>query len=145
MKTTTFPMNKVKVQLKGKKVPDDVISFNVEVQIPLKHVEDLLVCAFEGGSNYWYGQLEPVKETIKTGHPSEKFYGNMMKHGFKLVDTTTDAQHEVKPEQFEVALRLMHSTKDVAHHFQDVLNENTDATTGDVFLQLLVFGEVRYG
>lgn len=121
----------------------DAFKFTVEVSIPKQAVQDLLVCAFEGGSNYWYAQLEPLKETIKTGHASDQFYGNMMKHGFRLVDKETDETHEVLPAKFETALRLMQSKFPVG--FQSILEENTDASDGDVFLQLLVHGDVIYG
>jgi hypothetical protein len=30
-------------------------------------------------------------------------------------------------------------------HIADILSENDDATTGDVFLQLCLFGDVVYG
>jgi hypothetical protein len=35
-------------------------------------------------------------------------------------------------------------TKVVMHHFANWMNEEDDAETGDVFLQLCVFGEVKY-
>lgn len=31
------------------------------------------------------------------------------------------------------------------HHFEDVINDDADAMTGDVFLQCCAFGEIVYG
>jgi hypothetical protein len=123
----------------------ETIDFNVRISVKKQDIQDLLVCAFEGGSNYWYDQLEPLKETIKTGHASDQFYGNMMKHGFKLMDKEgeNESTYKVTPDQFAAALKLMHDK--YPSHFNDVKTENTDASTGDIFLQLLVFGDVIYG
>ena len=40
------------------------------------------------------------------------------------------------------AMQLM--AKDYSHHLDDLMQENDDATTADVFLQLSLFGEVMY-
>jgi hypothetical protein len=40
---------------------------------------------------------------------------------------------------------LLATDERYSHHYADVLNENDDADTGDVFLQLCLFGEVVYG
>jgi hypothetical protein len=122
----------------------EVLTFKVDVRIPVQMVQDLLVCAFEGGSNYWYDQLEPLKQTLKGGHASDRFYGNMLKHGFRLVDKESDNKvHEIKPHEFLTALQVMYNKHH--GHFNDIVSENTDAATGDVFLQCLVFGDVIYG
>lgn len=122
----------------------DTVKFSVDIVVKKQDIQDLLVCAFEGGSTYWYGLLEPIKETIKNGHPSDNFYGNMMKHGFRLVDTENgNKKYEIRPGQFGYALKLMHDK--FPSTFNDIKTENTDAETGDIFLQLLVFGDVIYG
>jgi hypothetical protein len=121
----------------------EYVKFTVDVVIQNKDIQDLLVCAFEGGSNYWYDQLEPIEETVKADHASDRFYGNMMKHGFLLVDKETGKRHRIVPKQFPTALKLMHDK--YGSHFNDIKTENTDAETGDIFLQLLVHGDVIYG
>lgn len=122
----------------------ETVKFSVDIEVKLQDIQDLLVCAFEGGSNYWYDQLEPFAESITEGHPSDKFYGNIMKHGFKLVDKENNRKaYDVTPAEFEIALKLMHDK--YPSTFNDIKTENTDAETGDIFLQLLVFREVIYG
>lgn len=121
----------------------DTISFGKDVAIQKQSIQDLLSCAFEGGSNYWYGKLEPLDETIVEGHPSDRFYRNIMKHGFRLFDTFGEKTYEIIPVQFETALKLMYNNH--PRHFNDLNYDNFDAETGDVFLQLLCFEKVIYG
>lgn len=123
----------------------EAIKIKVEFEIKKQDVQDLLVCAFEGGSNYWYDELEPLKRTSKGGHASDRFYNDLYDHGFRLVDKETGKSHEVKQSQFKTAFEKMQSTENLSRHFTDVMEQNTDASTGDVFLQLLVFGDVIYG
>lgn len=121
----------------------EAVSFKVEVSVPKQDIEDLLCCAFEGGSNYWYLELEPLKETSKKKTASERFYNDMMENGFRLKDGTDGKIYEIKSSAFPEALKIMHEKFN--HHFTDLKDENTDAITGDVFLQLLVFKDVIYG
>lgn len=121
----------------------EAIKFNVEVSVKREEIFDLLVCAFEGGSNYWYLELEPLKETSDKKIASDRFYDNLITNGFSLKDNTDGAVHKVRPNAFAEALKIMHEK--FSNHFQDLKDENTDACTGDVFLQLLVFKDVIYG
>ncbi len=115
----------------------------IELTISVQRLKDLLVCAFEGGSNYWYDELEPIREVSIADHPSDAFYENLVNQGFNLRDKYTGKIHQVKPSTFESAFKRMSSA--TPKHFQDFMNENDDAETGDVFLQLLVFEKVIYG
>lgn len=108
-----------------------------------KQLEYLFVTAFEGGSNYWYHELRSIETSSIKEDKSEAFYDNIMMHGFKLVDTYTGKTHEIVPTEYWLALQRM---ADNQHkHFRDIVNDNVDAETGDVFLQTLVFGKVIYG
>lgn len=123
----------------------DTIKFEVNstVEVTKQQLQDLLVCAFEGGSNYWYEELEPLKETNKGGHTSDNFYNDLYEHGFSLRDKETGNKHVIPPRCFRDALVLMHNKH--RSHFNDIAQESTDAETGDVFLQLLIHGDVIYG
>lgn len=108
-----------------------------------QQVYDLLVTGFEGGANYWYDDLEPLKKTSTRELHCDRFYEDLLTHGFSLVDKNTGEKHEVKTDDLVLALDRMMRLH--PNHFYDILNENTDADTGDVFLQLAVFNEVIYG
>jgi hypothetical protein len=51
--------------------------------------------------------------------------------------------HAIRREQIAAGLQKLATSKH-AHHFADIVNENDDAATADIFLQFVCFGEERY-
>lgn len=111
---------------------------------------DLLCSAFEGGSNYWY-MIE--RNEGEAGKPwGDEYTPSYIGHAFSKDGgvVITDQEDEESPEyvlNYDAVKRgkeLM-ETENYRHHLADVLKENDDANTGDVFLQLCLFGEVVYG
>lgn len=96
---------------------------------------NLFITACEGGSNYWCNSLTPLGK-------NKDAYRAML-YGFTLTDGTDGKEHTVTSKDISKAINLMFT--EYPHHFGDILKENDDAITGDVFLQLCVFGEVIYG
>lgn len=96
---------------------------------------NLFILACEGGSNYWADSLTPLGKC-------EDAYEAML-YGFVVTDITTGKRHRISHGKIKIAEMLM--IKNERRHLGDLLSENEDATTGDVFLQLCVFGEVIYG
>ena len=41
----------------------DYLQFSSNITVPKQSVQDLLVCAFEGGSNYWYDNLATLNKS----------------------------------------------------------------------------------
>lgn len=120
----------------------------VEVEMGVEHLESLLCSAFEGGSNYWCTGVKPVKasefknatgtwlhEAIARGEISE----------IKVYDAEEDMHRVVACDAASLAFALRRMAAKYPRHFMDELTGNGDATTGDVFFQCLVFGEVIYG
>lgn len=109
----------------------------------------LLVSAFEGGSNYW-ARIDNSKPYFTAGNekpytylPDVPFLG-----GSIAVEQSDGGDYEPCPfvltrERCLAAFQLM--AEKHPHHWQAVCVENTDAETGDVFLQLAVLGDVVYG
>jgi hypothetical protein len=116
-------------------------TWTIPITITHEDIFSLLVSALEGGSNYWYADVEPLKRTNKAREACDRLYNNMIEHGF-IVDADPDdtgckKTYKVKP--------AMAGGNPHPRHFQALLTGNADAETGDVFLQLCVFGEVIYG
>lgn len=140
----------------------------VSIEIPDEKIMSLLCNAFEGGSNYWYSQAEPVfakgvarKDVGEGGrlqprnedgtenyyHWCEllpfipgcavKFKVNMEEGKSKMKTVLLDRA------AIDRGLQLMASKH--PRHFGNFMDENDDADTGDVFLQLCVLGEVIFG
>ena len=116
-------------------------TYSVIATTTIKHeqVQSALISAFEGGSNYWYYDLARTKPK-KTKYISE----DCADDGFTLKSNEHDGkQYTINPDSYEKALSIMQSK--YPHHFNDLVNDNGDATTGDVFLQILCFGDVELG
>lgn len=112
-----------------------------ETSVPLDRVADLLCCALEGGSTYWCERFKPERypEGTNWGHEAAAHgVPFMIEHGDDGVLRVINSRANITN-----ALQLMADHQ--PRHWQDFINENEDADTGDVFFQLLCFGEVVYG
>ena len=104
-------------------------------------VKDLLISAFEGGSNYWYTIVDHNRKETKAEFTSE-----VLAYENGRMSIQTDDHEEiwqVNNKDVKGAIALMEQK--YPRHYKDAIEENGDAETGDVFLQLVVFGEVIYG
>ena len=115
---------------------------------------DLLVSAFEGGSNYWYiitGHTKPAVEVKPWG--ADEYTPKYISYPFSeggaiLISDMEDDEsdtHTLNMEAIEHGANILSTDPHYSHHYADVVSENIDANTGDVFLQLCLFGEVIYG
>lgn len=109
--------------------------FEVIISVPEKRIVDMFISACEGGSNYWCSKVTPIGK-------SKDAYKAMLK-GFKAVDNDSKKTYVVDPVMIDKALTIM--AQKHGRHFSDLLAENDDAITADVFFQLCVFGDVIYG
>lgn len=130
-----------------------------------KIVRDLLVGAFEGGSNYWYridskkfppgSKVQDFKEggRMQPRRPdgSEDYY-----HWSELIPTFPGGQLVIRDigegEGEAHVLDLVALKKGwillkqkYPKIYKSVIEENWDASDGDVFLQLALFGDVIFG
>lgn len=132
------------------------ISVKIEHKVSLDKIANLICSAFEGGSNYWYEITEFVKPKTITFmvdqdiDPEAKPYAHidypLNEGGAVMVRDTEDEDSEPKRldlESIQKGLKIM--AKKYPRHMNDLLNENDDAETGDVFLQCCLFGEVIFG
>lgn len=138
--------------------PRFVIPVTVEYEIPHKRVSYLLISAFEGGSNYWY-QIEGYEEPHATPIWVQKDDLTQFKHawyalapggGIKVSDLRGQdgdrSRTTVKTLRIADLLRgLQLMAQQYPQQFADFREENDDAETADVFLQLCVLGKLVYG
>lgn len=128
-----------------------LFKIQTESTVTTQRVSDLLCCAFEGGSNYWYvinRFIKPEKFDFRTD------IDEIFRHldyplnvgGALIIGDKEDDEAEEKvlnlisiQKGLETMARLHQS------HMRDFLDDNEDAITGDVFLQCCLFGEVIYG
>ena len=122
------------------------MSFTIKTAISDARMEDLLCAAFEGGIGYWAEIKGLEGEEIR-----HKYSFQLPVRGGAVI--FGDSTGEGFPEGFEAprldrqalerGLELM--AKNCPSYMADFVNENEDAITGDVFVQLCVFGEVVFG
>lgn len=125
--------------------------FEVSTQIDPKRVQDMICGAFEGGSNYWIGRgrvelLRPAYDDL----PPDRvvWYGNSKRNVFAedfnvSIAVPEDDTYYLNPGAIRSGLQIM-ATK-YPRHYADMISENDDADTADVFLQCCLFGEIVYG
>jgi hypothetical protein len=118
------------------------------MNVPDQRIEDLLDTAFEGGSNYWYiikkFNYPPGQDKKSLG--IEFAYLQLPLRGGSL--TVGDIEGDMPDKILDRAaivkgLKLL--SEKYPKHYADFLSENEDAITGDVFLQLAVYGDVIFG
>lgn len=126
---------------------NEIIGVTVHHNIPLRRVEDLLTCAFEGGVGYWcmivdYINPDGVKVTYR--HSQLPLTEN---GGVVLTESSDDPDPSVRwildREKIETGMRAWALRR--PQDFLDFINEREDADTGDSFLQYCLFGELVYG
>lgn len=125
---------------------------------------DLLVSALEGGSNYWY-MLESIKEPAPgaTSHYKDTLWDKdragakgpgylhtieiPFQDGGALIfsDMEGDETKRYTLDYPAIVRGLEIMAEKYPRHWADFVGENDDATTGDVFLQCALFGDVIYG
>jgi len=108
----------------------------------------LLSCAFGGGSNYWYASLE--KDSPPRGTPDSSSYWHWCQE-YPVFGGSVQFVADDEPDE---VLTLDRAALDKGweifrtnhvRRYADAISENSDTTTGDVFLQVCVFGEKVYG
>ena len=134
-------------------IPEDLTILTVPVSISASYerLQDLLCTAFEGGSNYWYlitGTTYPKGEDkvslgIEFEHMELPFHGGSIQIAINDNEAGDDKVYNLDLDAIKSGLQVFHDKE--TRHYADWLNENDDATTGDVFLQCCLFGEVVYG
>jgi hypothetical protein len=118
--------------------------FTVAVEVSKEQIETLLVWAFEGGSNYWYRIEGDAPLSRMKGYADEALKQGIVVSNFFAVETGHPIkQRTLNEKAIKRGLKLLPKKAHLA--LADVIQDNADATTGDVFLQLCLYGEVVYG
>lgn len=108
----------------------------------------MLVTAVEGGSAYWcngvYWQSADSEPLVTKEHPWYSDPSIWEREDFRIEVVEDDGEgHFVRLSDVKEGLDLM--AKTYPHHFADMIAENFDATTADVFLQCIALKELVYG
>lgn len=137
-------------------------SFQVQSSFDDDKVRNLLCCAFEGGSNYWYVIVkyeypegrEAVDYAEGGGAQDPKMYWHRAEllpthEGGAVIIRSVDNDEINGAKQWRLDWAALKRGLDVMstkypRHFANFVADNEDADTGDVFLQCCLFGEVVF-
>lgn len=123
------------------------MTFKVETEVSDEQVLSLLLSAFSGGSAYWI-------ESIKLIQPDKKWFPQVdesLPTGDFILKGGTAEIMDGEGEQMLVLTKdkIWHGVQDFSDNhptdFADMLTENADQNTGDIFLQCCLFGKAIYG
>jgi hypothetical protein len=140
-----------------KQVPNETqaITIRPEITVTIERISDLLCSALEGGSNYWYkirSFHKPAKLTFRCIANSKQVFRHLdyplNEGGALMIESTEEPDRpavKLDLEAIQRGLLKMAESKECAHHWRDFMAGTDDQNTGDVFLQLCLFGEVIYG
>ncbi len=123
-------------------------SIKITFEVSEQTVADTLTSGLEGGTNYWAaiaGYVEP--KTVRFKSDPKKVYRHIdypMNDGaVVLQDCETGKKYKLTRKKLERAVGLM--AEKYVQAFSDMVSESGDATTGDILVQLAIFGDVIYG
>lgn len=127
--------------------------FRIERDVTPQRIADMFTGAVEGGSGYWCSGIylkSPGDVAPGDEFRDEVWYANPHRYedpDLKIelfeFDSEADKKHIVTLDNIKRGLALM--AEKSPHQFANLVGETDDATTADVFLQYVVFGEVVYG
>jgi len=126
------------------------ITITVTKTIEDQIIRDQIITALEGGSNYWYYlkdlSMLPAK---KEGEAlSERICRAVLDEGisvpvYDIEDPDGVSIGAIETDLIRRGLETM--AIDYKSQFNDMLDEVGDADTADVFLQLVVMGDIIFG
>lgn len=146
------------------------LRFSVTIDFTAEKIKGLLCSALEGGSNYWYMhvrnvlrpglRMEDFREGGKFQTPGDYWHPLQLiplERGCASIYTTEGVGEDEmlvddkgKPKEFRLdreaimnGLRLIGT--EYPAQFARIISGDDDAETGDVFLQLCLFGKLIYG
>lgn len=111
---------------------------------------NLLCSALEGGSNYWYwlhDDATKVLQTVPKQDTTVDWIWAAIVAGKEIPvrdgENLNDVLGKISLASIEKGEQIM--AEKYPNHFADIIADNDDAATGDIWFQLAVMGEVVYG
>jgi len=120
------------------------IKYDIELTREERH--DLFITALEGGIDYWSrrGAVKTSGGDIQTVLYINKDDAEDYEVNPSFLVEGTVNKIEIDDWVMQLGLdRLVKSP--YQHHVTDVINDNADATTADVIVQMALFGDIVYG
>lgn len=132
------------------------LAITAEILVPMERITNCLVGAFEGGSTYWLRGVEYVPGELDTDKYDSPMYaddhfwndGGRANVTYDNPEPSDDDDGDQATKEIglaELTAGLSAMAAKCPRHFGDLVSENDDAITHDVFIQCVLFGDVVYG
>lgn len=132
------------------------MKINVTVDVSREVLENIVITALEGGSNYWYYISEEAIKRINSVAPRTNDNSSFSERLFRAVfdydiivpihdieDTDGEPVGELNVKTFEKHLEICAS--EALWALQEEIDERGDAGSSDVVFQYLALGDFIYG
>jgi hypothetical protein len=129
----------------------DTLSVTVTTEVPWSTITNCITGAIEGGSGYWCEVFAPsadceiMVDRYRTSgliwYDEVTYWAGGGKATLKFDPPTDDHPGEQTIGKDELAKGLNVMATKYPKHFGDLVQENDDAGTHDLFLQCVLFGE----
>jgi hypothetical protein len=124
---------------------------NIQVTIPVstQTIVDTFNTAIEVGSGYWLSEIDwgHIGKIAENRQERYEYLGNAIEDDddqWKLHLTDDEGKrHIMNQDKLWLGMHLM--ARDYPRHFDDMINDNGDAITADIFLQCVLLGDIVYG
>lgn len=140
------------------------MGINIITTLPPQRIADLFITAIESGDPVTNAKCGGWCDGIYLESPGDVAPDDPAKDGpwyanprtyenpdlrLKVVEVSDESSgattdHFIGQKEIADGLNKLAASKDYAHHCGDIITENDDATTADIFLQFVVFGEEVY-
>lgn len=123
----------------------------VTLSVPLSRITDMIIGAIEGDSNYWLERFTSVSHVKGTRpgpwYTDEATWENpfVVEARYGSYENDEDEPTVLTLTEANLVTGLLLMAKNSPRHFADMLSENDDAVTADIFMQYFVLGEIIYG
>lgn len=113
------------------------------INLPDQRIEDLLINAFECGCSYWLDSAVPLTLGQRLDYTAVVAGTQELECALNDPEDVKGGLPILNREQLLKGLQLM--AEKAPRHFANILSEDDDAETADVFLQFVLIGEIMYG
>src|ERR1700730_15969672 len=112
--------------------------------ITYRKITDQIVAAIEGGVGYWMNEFKPVDRIatkVSPWYDDEKIWAGDFK--IRVGVDEDEKEYFMTPQSMKEGLQWLADNH--LWRIEQMVKENGDAETGDVFLQACIFKDIVYG
>lgn len=131
------------------------MKINIPREVTREVIENIIVTALEGGSNYWYYINDNGYDAVRNVIEMERslpfplaLVEAVLDHGAVVeicdIEDTDEVLGVVSAESIKNGLEKLADSDD-PHALMDELSYNGDADTADICFQFIVMGEIVFG